>query len=110
MAVIAPWNSHLVTLAAEHAGRQEAGGILTLLVGLGALAIGAPFATNFHGALDRWYETPRSIPAALRKLPPWRWSEPGSDRVAFRVWASFFAIIGLALIPIGVYRIATGRL
>jgi hypothetical protein len=108
--VIALWNSTTVTLAVEHAGRQDAGGIVTLLFGIGALAIGAPFATNFRGALDRWDETPRRIPAILQKLPPWRWSEPGDDRKFFRIWASFFAIIGIVLIPVGIYRIATGSL
>ncbi|MFL6053362.1 MAG: hypothetical protein ACJ72W_10665 [Actinoallomurus sp.] len=43
VAVIGPCNSRTVTLAVEQAGRQDAGGTLTLLVGLGALAIGAPF-------------------------------------------------------------------
>jgi hypothetical protein len=110
VAMIAPWCGTAVKLAAEHAGRQDAGGILTLLAGIGALAIGVPFATNFRGALDRWDELPRRIPAVLQKIPPWRWSEPGDYREAFRIWATGIAIIGIVLIPVGIYRIATGRL
>jgi hypothetical protein len=107
--VNALWTGHVVTLAAEHARRPDAGGIVSLLFGLGALAVGAPIALNFRGALDRRHPTPRRIPALLRKLPPWRWWEPGDDRTAFRVWAGFIAIMGAVATLAGAYRIATGK-
>jgi hypothetical protein len=111
VAVVGQLNSQIAPLAAEHAARQDASGITTLVFRVVFLAIGAPFATNFRGVLDRWDWSPRRVPALLRKLPPWRWDwQRPDDRAVFRVITTVFAVVGLVCMPLGLYRIATGKL
>lgn len=109
--MIVQWHGSVVMLVAGHPGRPTAGGIETLVFGIVFLAVGSPFAMNFRGALDRWDWTPRPIPRVLRKLPPWRWEEKlPSDRAVFRIVAIGFTLGGILCIPLGIYRIATGKL
>jgi hypothetical protein len=65
-------------------------------------------AINFRGALNRRDWTPRPVPPLLQKLPPWRWEGP-DNRTVFRFVAAGLAVVGLVCVPLGIYRIATGK-
>ncbi|MDN3354227.1 hypothetical protein [Actinomadura sp. DC4] len=107
--MIVQWNAPTVTLAAEHAGRPSAGGITTLVIGVVLLALGSPAVRAFRQILDRSDRTPESVLRFLRKIPP-PGEETRPDRPP-REWVviSAFAVVGLLSIPLGIYRIVTGR-
>ncbi|MFG1998155.1 hypothetical protein ACGFNU_03280 [Spirillospora sp. NPDC048911] len=86
--------------------RPTAGGWTTLLFGIVFLVIGLPFATNFRGCLDRWAKDQPETPAALKKLPPWKWSDP-DPRTTARIVTTVFAVVGPFVVVL--VRIATGN-
>jgi hypothetical protein len=110
VAVIAQWNGPMVMLAAEHSGgRPTAGGIETLVIGLVLFAFGSPAAAEFRRGLERWDRTPEPVLTLLRRIPLWR-GEPSDKRTQARIATAVFAVVGLLCIPVGSYRIATGKL
>jgi hypothetical protein len=85
---------------------QDSGGLASLIIGILFFVIGFPFAVNL-GGVHRLLRKDSPVPAALQKLPPWRWGTP-NERTRARVVGSLFAVTGLVSILTGIYRIVKG--
>lgn len=86
--------------------RQDSGGLSSLIFGILFFVIGFPLAVNL-GGVHRLLRKDSPVPAALRKLPPWRWGT-SNERTRARIVGSFFAAAGLLGILDGIYRIVKG--
>jgi hypothetical protein len=86
--------------------RQDPGGLAPLLFGIFFFVVGSSFAVNL-GGVHRLLRKDGPVPAALQKLPPWRWGTP-NERTRARIVGSFFAVTGFVSILVGVYRIGKG--
>ena len=86
--------------------RQDSGGLSSLIFGILLFVIGFPLAVNL-GGVHRLLHKDSPVPAALQKLPPWRWGTP-NERTRARMVGSFFAAGGLLGILVGIYGIVKG--
>jgi hypothetical protein len=96
---------------------QSAPGFFLLAWGIFATLIGWGLATNFRGFSDRFTQSAYASSSRMRRVPPWKWIQHGTDaeELASRAKLSRligipFAILGPIVTVAGVVQMARGHI